>query len=201
MLRFALAGNPNCGKTTLFNSLTGSTAHVGNWPGVTVEKREGVYRKGEEPIALVDLPGIYSLSPYTEEEVIARSNFSSAILGGEGLFNLVLSGDGIAVLESSVPREELIELVLENDEVRIDGNMAIAWSKSLNFTVEKSSKSLLGSMVSGEGLVNVYKGTGRILMAPVAFGTLMNTSNSSQEPGKTSSGGILGSVINSVLDA
>ncbi|MBQ9960422.1 MAG: AIM24 family protein [Firmicutes bacterium] len=136
-----------------------------------------------------------------KEEVIARSNFSSAILGGEGLFNLVLSGDGIAVLESSVPREELIELVLENDEVRIDGNMAIAWSKSLNFTVEKSSKSLLGSMVSGEGLVNVYKGTGRILMAPVAFGTLMNTSNSSQEPGKTSSGGILGSVINSVLDA
>ena len=73
MLRFALAGNPNCGKTTLFNSLTGSTAHVGNWPGVTVDKREGVYRKGEEPIALVDLPGIYSLSPYTEEEVIARN--------------------------------------------------------------------------------------------------------------------------------
>ncbi len=73
MLRFALAGNPNSGKTTLFNSLTGSTAHVGNWPGVTVDKREGVYRKGEEPIALVDLPGIYSLSPYTEEEVIARN--------------------------------------------------------------------------------------------------------------------------------
>lgn len=73
MLRFALAGNPNCGKTTLFNSLTGSTAHVGNWPGVTVDKREGVYRKGEQPIALVDLPGIYSLSPYTEEEVIARN--------------------------------------------------------------------------------------------------------------------------------
>ena len=73
MKRFALAGNPNCGKTTLFNSLTGSTAHVGNWPGVTVDKREGVYRKCAEPISIVDLPGIYSLSPYTPEEVIARN--------------------------------------------------------------------------------------------------------------------------------
>lgn len=73
MKRFALAGNPNCGKTTLFNSLTGSTAHVGNWPGVTVDKREGVYKKCDEPIAIIDLPGIYSLSPYTPEEVIARN--------------------------------------------------------------------------------------------------------------------------------
>ena len=73
MLKFALAGNPNCGKTTLFNALTGSTAHVGNWPGVTVDKREGVYKKGEEPVYVVDLPGIYSLSPYTPEEVIARN--------------------------------------------------------------------------------------------------------------------------------
>lgn len=73
MLKFALAGNPNSGKTTLFNGLTGSTAHVGNWPGVTVDKREGVYKKCEEPIAVVDLPGIYSLSPYTQEEVIARN--------------------------------------------------------------------------------------------------------------------------------
>lgn len=73
MKRFALAGNPNCGKTTLFNGLTGSTAHVGNWPGVTVDKREGVYKKGSEPVAIVDLPGIYSLSPYTPEEVIARN--------------------------------------------------------------------------------------------------------------------------------
>lgn len=135
-----------------------------------------------------------------QEEVVARSNISSALLGGEGLFNLSLSGQGIAVLESSVPREELIEIVLDNDEVRIDGNMAIAWSKSLQFTVEKSTKSLIGSALSGEGLVNVYRGSGRILMAPVAFGTLMNQSNSSSEPGKTSSGGLLGSVVNSVLD-
>lgn len=73
MKRFALAGNPNCGKTTLFNALTGSTAHVGNWPGVTVDKREGIYKKGEENVAIIDLPGIYSLSPYTSEEVITRN--------------------------------------------------------------------------------------------------------------------------------
>lgn len=73
MKKFALAGNPNSGKTTLFNTLTGSTAHVGNWPGVTVDKREGVYKKCAEPISIVDLPGIYSLSPYTPEEVVSRN--------------------------------------------------------------------------------------------------------------------------------
>lgn len=73
MIRVALAGNPNSGKTTLFNNLTGSTAHVGNWPGVTVDKREGTYKKKGLEISVVDLPGIYSLSPYTPEEVIARN--------------------------------------------------------------------------------------------------------------------------------
>ena len=72
-MKFALAGNPNCGKTTLFNVLTGSTAHVGNWPGVTVDKREGVYKRASEPVDIVDLPGIYSLSPYTPEEVVSRN--------------------------------------------------------------------------------------------------------------------------------
>ena len=71
MKNFVLAGNPNSGKTTLFNSLTGSTAHVGNWPGVTVDKKEGLYKKEKELINIMDLPGIYSLSPYTPEEVIS----------------------------------------------------------------------------------------------------------------------------------
>jgi len=102
-----------------------------------------------------------------QQKVVARTNLSSAMLGNEGLFNLCLRGEGIAVLESPVPRDELIEFVLQNDEVRIDGNYAIAWSDSLEFRVEKSSKSLVGSAVSGEGLVNVYRGTGRILLAPV----------------------------------
>ena len=72
-MKFALIGNPNSGKTTLFNNLTGSTAHVGNWPGVTVEKKEGVYRKYKEPVTITDLPGIYSFSPYTPEEIVSRN--------------------------------------------------------------------------------------------------------------------------------
>lgn len=68
----ALAGNPNCGKTTVFNEITGSKQHVGNWPGVTVEKKEGKYKKNKD-INIVDLPGIYSLSPYSQEEIVARN--------------------------------------------------------------------------------------------------------------------------------
>ncbi len=71
-IRIALAGNPNCGKTTLFNALTGQNQYVGNWPGVTVEKKEGKYKKNTE-VTVTDLPGIYSLSPYTLEEVVARN--------------------------------------------------------------------------------------------------------------------------------
>ena len=70
-ITIALVGNPNCGKTTMFNALTGSNQYVGNWPGVTVEKKEG-YLKGNKEIKIVDLPGIYSLSPYTPEEIITR---------------------------------------------------------------------------------------------------------------------------------
>ena len=71
-IKIALAGNPNSGKTTLFNALTGSNQFVGNWPGVTVEKKEG-YLKGREDVIVTDLPGIYSLSPYTPEEIVARN--------------------------------------------------------------------------------------------------------------------------------
>ena len=71
-IKIALAGNPNCGKTTLFNALTGSNQYVGNWPGVTVEKKEG-YMKTREGVIITDLPGIYSLSPYTMDEIVARN--------------------------------------------------------------------------------------------------------------------------------
>ena len=70
-IRIALAGNPNCGKTTMFNVLTGSAQYVGNWPGVTVEKKEGYY-KGDKGIVITDLPGVYSLSPYSPEEIVSR---------------------------------------------------------------------------------------------------------------------------------
>lgn len=71
--KFALVGNPNCGKTTLFNYLTGSSQYVGNWPGVTVEKKEGTSKMGGENLTIVDLPGIYSMSPYTAEEIVSRN--------------------------------------------------------------------------------------------------------------------------------
>ena len=74
--KIALAGNPNCGKTTMFNNLTGATQYVGNWPGVTVEKKEGKV-KGENNVIVTDLPGIYSLSPYTSEEVVSRDYLAS----------------------------------------------------------------------------------------------------------------------------
>lgn len=100
-------------------------------------------------------------------KAVMRSNLSSAVAGNEGLFNLGIRGKGILCLESPCPKEELIEITLVNDVLKVDGNMAIAWSGSLNFTVERSGKSLIGSAASGEGLVNVYRGTGKVLIAPV----------------------------------
>lgn len=97
-----------------------------------------------------------------------RTNLSSALAAAEGLFNTVLHGNGFVCLESTVPYKELIIIELENDTVSIDGPMAIAWTSNLELTVERSAKTFVGSAVSGEGLVNVYRGTGKILMAPLA---------------------------------
>lgn len=102
-----------------------------------------------------------------KHKAVMRSNLSSAVAGGEGLFNLGITGSGVLCLESRCPKEELIEITLQNDVLKIDGNMAIAWSGSLDFTVERSGKTLIGSAASGEGLVNVYRGTGKVLLAPV----------------------------------
>ncbi len=102
-----------------------------------------------------------------KHKAVARSNLSSAIAGNEGLFNLGIVGHGILCLESPCPKDELVEIELKNDVLKVDGNMAIAWSGTLNFTVERSGKSLIGSAASGEGLVNVYRGTGKVLIAPV----------------------------------
>jgi uncharacterized protein (AIM24 family) len=110
-----------------------------------------------------------------EQKAVARRNLSSALAGGEGLFNLGIRGSGILCCESACPKEELIEVILQNDVLKIDGNMAIAWSGSLDFTVERSGKTLVGSAASGEGLVNVYRGTGKVLLAPVDKSNPFNT--------------------------
>lgn len=132
---------------------------------------EDVSSWGEDGVVLDDSIFL-ACDSQLKEKVVARQNLSSAF-GGKGIFNLCLSGHGIAALECPIPRNELIEFTLNDDTLKIDGNMAVMWSKSLDFTVERSSKSLIGSMVNKEGLVNVYRGTGKVLMAPTISGTLM----------------------------
>ena len=103
-IKIALAGNPNCGKTTLFNALTGSNQYVGNWPGVTVEKKEGKL-KGEKDVIIQDLPGIYSLSPYTLEEVVARSYLVNE--KPDAILNII---DGTNIERNLYLTTQLIEL-------------------------------------------------------------------------------------------
>ena len=105
-IKIALAGNPNCGKTTLFNALTGSSQYVGNWPGVTVEKKEGKL-KGHKDVVIQDLPGIYSLSPYTLEEVVARSYLVNE--QPNAILNIV---DGTNIERNLYLTTQLIELGL-----------------------------------------------------------------------------------------
>ena len=107
-----------------------------------------------------------------KHKAVMRSNVSSAVAGNEGLFNLGITGNGVVCLESFCPKEELVTITLQDDVLKVDGNMAIAWSGSLNFTVERSGKSLIGSAAYGEGLVNVYRGTGKVLLAPVRDGAV-----------------------------
>lgn len=126
-------------------------------------------------------------------------SLGTALLSGEGLYNLCFTGSGIVALESYVPMEELVEYELDNDVLKVDGNMAVCWSGSLEFSVEKVTKSLLGSMASGEGLVNVYRGTGKVWVSPVA-GTRESApktmaSSTSGSTATQSSGGLLGALL------
>ncbi len=103
-IKIALIGNPNCGKTTMYNALTGSTQYVGNWPGVTVEKKEGLI-KGTDKSLLVDLPGIYSLSPYTLEERITRDYLTDD--SPDAIINIV---DSTNIERSLYLTSQLLEL-------------------------------------------------------------------------------------------
>ncbi len=155
MKKFALAGNPNSGKTTLFNLLTGSTAYVGNWPGVTVDKREGKYKKLKEIINIVDLPGIYSLSPYTPEEVISRNYLIDDkpdcvinIVDATNLErNLYLTTQ---LMEMDIP---LIVALNMMDEVKKSGDLLDAKSLEIKLGVPVVAISAL----KGEGIEELMK--------------------------------------------
>ena len=133
--------------------------------------------------------------------VTARKSVSSALLGNEGLFNVNLKGSGIAVLESNVPEEELIEIELNNEELKIDGKQAICWSTSLDFTVERT---LIGSAASNEGFLNVYRGTGKVLMSPVAPSDTLysstNTVSAKAADSKSNAFNAVGSIIGGMID-
>ena len=161
----------------IHGSVTGESAIKPEYTGDGTLVLEPTYKH----ILLVDLAdwngsivlddGLFLACDATlKHKAVARSNISSAVAGNEGLFNLGIVGRGILCLESLCPKEELVEIMLDNDVLKVDGNMAIAWSGSLDFTVERSGKTLIGSAASGEGLVNVYRGTGKVLLAPVTKG-------------------------------
>ena len=183
-------------KESAVKPLYRGQGHVMLEPSYNYILLEDVASWGEKGIVLTD--GMFlACDADIQEKVIMRKNFSS-VFGGKGLFNLSLVGKGVCALESFVPREELFEFTLEDDVVKIDGNMAVCWSGTLDFTVERSSKSLLGSMVNGEGLVNVYRGTGKILMAPTLPGTLDEGSSAPKAEDAEASKGFFSKLLKGV---
>lgn len=115
---------------------------------------------------IVDDGMFYCAQGSVTVRAVAQKNLSSAVAGGESLFQQQLTGPGLIVLESPVPMEEIDIIKLNNDVLKVDGNFAVLRSSQLQFTVERSAKTLVGSAVSGEGLVNVYRGTGEVWLAP-----------------------------------
>ena len=147
-IKIALAGNPNSGKTTLFNALTGSNQFVGNWPGVTVEKKEGKL-KGHKDVTIMDLPGIYSLSPYTLEEVVARNYLINE--RPDAILNIV---DGTNIERNLYLSTQLMELGIP---VIMAVNMMDLVKKSGDqIHIDKLSKKLGCEVVE----ISALKGTG-----------------------------------------
>ena len=182
MKTFALAGNPNCGKTTLFNALTGSTAHVGNWPGVTVDKKEGIYKKLNENVAIIDLPGIYSLSPYTSEELITRNYILNEkpdciinVIDATNLErNLYLTTQ---LLEMDVPIIVALNMmdILEKNKESIDTNKL---SKKLGvpvFRISAQKEDGISLMMEGAYDASLLKREGKSILEGSEIYSLINT--------------------------
>ena len=173
-LSTGIKGVGDFGKKFLKSAVTGETTVKPEYSGDGYLVTEQTYKhlillnlKHFDNNLMIDDGLFLAAEKSIDLAVKARTNLSSAIAAAEGLFNTVLSGDGYVCLESNIPLKELIIIEMENETVSIDGPMAIAWTSTLELTVERSGKSLVGSALSGEGLVNVYRGTGKILMAPL----------------------------------
>ena len=169
-----IKGAADLARKVFGSAVTGETVVKPYYRGMGTLVLEPTYRyimleeMADWPDGIVIEDGMFlACEDSVEMDLSGRKNLSSAIFGREGLINSMFYGKGILALESPVPQEELITVELEGDTVKIDGNMAVAWSPGLDFTVQKSTQTLVGSFVSGEGLVNVYSGTGKVLIAPV----------------------------------
>ena len=185
-IKIALAGNPNCGKTTLFNDLTGSTQYVGNWPGVTVEKKEGRL-KGHKDVIIQDLPGIYSLSPYTLEEVVTRNYLVTEkpdailnIIDGTNIErNLYLTTQLLEIGLPTVIAVNMMDLVRKNgDELNLK-----KLSEELGCPVVEMS-ALRGESNEGSGRAvsqtrrGAQKGSSLPHVSPAPWSTRLRTSRS-----------------------
>jgi len=174
-LSSGIKGVGDLGKKFLKSKVTGETTVKPEYSGDGYLVTEQTYKH----LILLDLndwnnnlmidDGLFLAAEKSVDlSVKRRTNLSSAMAAAEGLFNTVLHGRGFVCLESKIPYKELIIIEMENETVSIDGPMAIAWTSNLELTVERSAKSFVGSAMSGEGFVNVYRGTGKILMAPLS---------------------------------
>lgn len=159
------------GKKLLGGALTGETAFKPTYKGtgnIYLEPSLGHFAllelQNEEIV--VDKGLFYACDSNIEVTPIMQKNVSSALLGGEGLFQTKIKGSGIVVLEIPVPQQEILKYQLNNEELKVDGNFALLRTSGVDFTVEKSTKSLIGTVTSGEGLLNVFRGTGEVWLAP-----------------------------------
>ena len=178
------------------NPVAEKTETSGGGIGIARDLKDNELAKKAMLLANLNIMNYDSDDNFLRDKVVTRGDLGTAIASGEGLFNLSLEGSGYAVLSSACPMKELYEINLENDCIKIDGNNAICWSKSLAFTVERSGKSLIGSAASGEGLVNVYRGTGKILVAPLSSGGITSSGTV-----HTASSGSKAAIASSLLDA
>jgi uncharacterized protein (AIM24 family) len=159
------------GKKIITSKLTGETAFKPTYSGngeIFLEPSFGHFAlvELEDDEIIVSDNMFYACEEGVEVSAAMQKNISASFLGNEGLYQTRLEGNGIVALKVPVPESEIFKCVLINDTLKVDGNFAILRTGNIEFSVEKSSKSIVGTMVSGEGLVNVYRGTGEVWLMP-----------------------------------